>query len=384
MTLHEQLKAKQTELVALKSAIEAGDTAAITKAGEIADAITELEASIAAANRANEILKAMGTPASEEVAEDLSKDNAKSIAAKVKGYNGKRGWSVNATIKAATDPITSVNIAQVDRNVEPSTARVNRLADYFPQTPVEAEYNSVTYLKENTVEGSADNVAEGGKKPQISTGVTPVTAPLLKVAVYTKETEEAQQQAGILESTINETVERSLLRQENTDVINAITSGITATDVEYTEDASDTNANTQALMESILKAKAQIEDETDYIADLILMNPNDWFNVCIAKDANGQYFGGGWASGAYGNGTYNSTITPWGMSIFTSSGVTAGDAYVVATDAGRVYRKGDIRIRVFDQNEDDPIYNLITIRAEEQLLPVLRNGKAAVKVTPAE
>lgn len=385
MNLKEQLKAKQAELKALKDGIEAGDKDVIAKAGEIADAIKELEASIASAEKANEILRAIGTPASEEVAEEVSNtDTAKSIAAKVKGIKSNGGWSVSGHIKAATDPITSIENYELDRQVEPSTKKVKRLSDLFPQAVVSEEASGVSYVTQDAVEGSAANVTEGSAKPQISTGFTVNHKGMIKVAVYTKETAEAKKQSSILESTIDETVNNSLLKQENVDVITEITSNTSSTDAEYTVDSQDANATTRAYMEAILEAKSQIEDDTDYDADLVLMNPKDFYKMAIAKDSNGQYMSGGWASGAYGNGSYSSTVTPWGLVAFTSKSVTEGDAYVLSTSACKVYKQGDIEVRVFDQNEDDAKKNLIMIRAEEYILPVVRNAKAVVKVTPAE
>lgn len=392
MTLKEQLKAKQAELVALKDAIENGDVEAIAKAGEIADAISLLERSINDAARANDILKAMGTPDSEEVADDLksAKSGMKSLIAQAKSVDKKqKGWSIAANFKDAsnTDTITSVQIADVDREVVVKETQAARVADLLPQARISG--NAVTYFVEtgwlNPSGGTAPGiVSEGAKKPQGSDSFDPETEALVKIAGFAKETDEVLDDNDFLASAVEEVLRRKLIKAENAYVVGKITSGASSNTVEYAETSGDTNATTQAMMEAILQAKSQIEENTDYTADLILMNSADAFAMAIAKDSNGQYYGGGWASGAYGNGSYNASVTPWGMRIFTSSAITAGEPYVISTEALKFYRKNDTAVRVYEQNEDDALYNRVTILAEERVLAVVKNAEAVVPVAPEE
>lgn len=378
MNLKEQLKAKKAELVALKADIEAGDKDAITKAGEIADAITELEASIAAAEKASNILKAIGTPEGEEVAENNAKSGMKSLQAQAKSVDrSKKGWSISANFKANTDVISSVQIADVDRSVEVSETKVDRIADLLPQARISG--NAVTYFTEGEVEGEVAVTAEGAKKPQLSTSFEPTTEALKKIAGYMKETDEVLSDNDFLASAVEEVLLRKLVKKENNYVITAIGTGSTALHVVYDDTASNA---TQLMMEGILEAKSQIENDTDYIADIILMNPSDYFAMQTAKDQNGQYYGGGWASGAYGNGSYSSTVTPWGMRVVVSSDIAATKPVVIASDACKVYRKNDAAVRIYEQNEDDALYNRVTVLAEERLLAVVKNGLAVVVVEP--
>lgn len=379
MTLQEKLNAKKAELVALKSQIEAGDTEAITKAGEIADAITELEASIAAANRANDILKAMGTPASEEEAVDeMAKGGIKELQKKAKTVDRtKKGWSIGANFKAATDVITSVQIADVDKDVIPAP-RTARAADLLTQARVTG--NAVTYFTEDEWEGtSPDVVAEGAKKPQGSTGFTPVTAPLVKIAGYVKETDEVLDDNDFLADSVDEVMRYRLIKRENAYVVNEIQSVTGAQSITYDEDTNETMAD------GILKAKTEIDANTAYTANVVFMHPTDYYNLVIAKDQNGQYYGGGYFTGAYGNGAYGASYTPWGLVAFVDSTVTQGSPVVAATQgAMKFYRKNDVAVRVYDQNEDDAIYNRVTIVAEERVLAAIKAPAAVAIVTAAE
>lgn len=376
MNLSEKLKAKQDELVALKAKIAEGDEEAITKGGEIADEIEALETKIKAADKANAMLKNIGSK-EEKNDEPEVKTGLKSLQAQAKSVDrSKKGWSIGASLKAATDVVTTPQATpfiEYDRSVEMSETRSSRIADLFPQARISG--NAVTYFVEGPAEGEADAVNEGGKKPQVSTKFTPKTAPLTKIAAYIKETDEVIDDADFLASAVEEVVTRKLVKTENDTVISALTTD--APVVEYEADT-DANKTTQNMMEAILKAKSEIEQTTDYVADIILMTPAAYFAMQTAKDSNGQYFGGGWASGAYGNGSYSSAVTPWGMRVIVSNELAGlgNGLYVLASGAAKIYRKSDIDVRVYEQNEDDALYNRVTVLAEERLVPVMRNVSA--------
>lgn len=108
------------------------------------------------------------------------------------------------------------------------------------------------------------------------------------------------------------------------------------------------------------------------------------YALMTAKDSNGQYLGGGYFGGAYGNGDYVAPVTVWGLPVFESSAVTAGEPVVIAgKSAIKVYRKGDIAVKVFDQNEDDALYNIVTILGEERILVAVKDPNGVVKVSAA-
>ena len=83
-----------------------------------------------------------------------------------------------------------------------------------------------------------------------------------------------------------------------------------------------------------------------------------------AKDDNGQYYGGGYFTGAYGNGVLGIPSSIWGVPIFASSEVTQGSALVCAKEAVKIWKKGGMDVRLYDQNEDDALYNKITLLGE--------------------
>jgi HK97 family phage major capsid protein len=381
MNLKEQLKAKKAELAALKSKIESGDAEAIKAGEEIAEAIKSLEVAIEEATKANELLKMIGTD--EPVAEvEVEEDGMKGLIAKAKSVDRNvKGWSVNATFdkKAANTTIVAPQIADVDNTAAP-VKRGSRVADLLGAATISG--NAVTYYVNGAVEGDAGVTAQGAKKSQISTSFTPVTKALKKVTAFAKETSEVLEDAPFLASTVEDIINYKIVSKENSEVVTDIagTSGIqsvTYTDGQHTGDA-------DTLADAILLAKSKIADATDYEADCVIINPQDMFALRTAKDSNLQYIGGGYFTGAYGNGAYVAPATIWGLPVFESSAVTAGEPIVAAGKlAIKVYRKGDTTIKIFDQNEDDALYNIVTVLGEERLLVAVKEPKGVVKVSKA-
>lgn len=378
MNLKEQLAAKKAELAALKEKIAAGDTEAIKAGEEIAEAIKNIEAAIKSAEAANALLAQIGT---EDPAEaPAEEDGMKGLIAKAKSVDTNvKGWSANANFKAATTTITAPAVTDVDKTVAP-VKRGRRVADLFAAATISG--NAVTYYTRGTVEGNAAVTAQGAKKAQISTSFTAVTAALEKITAFAKETSEILEDAPFLASTVEDVINNKLIAKENAQVVGAVagTSGIqsvTYTDGQHTGDAAN-------LVEAILLAKSKIAQATDYEADCVLINPADMFALMTAKDSNLQYLGGGYFTGAYGNGDYATPARIWGLPVFESSAVTAGEPIVAAgKQAVKVYRKGDINVKVFDQNEDDALYNLVTVLGEERAKTAVIDVNGVVKISKA-
>lgn len=379
MNLKEQLKMKKAELAALKSQIESGDAEAIKAGEELADAIKSLEAAIAEAQKAHDLLSMIGSeePANEPSAEE---EGMKGLVARAKSVDTNvKGWSVNSTFgkKAATDTITAPQIVDVDKTPAPAK-RAKRVADLFGSATVSG--NAVTYYTTNAVEGNAGVTAQGTKKSQISTGFTPVTKALSKITAYAKETSEILEDAPFLASTVEDIINYKIISKENSEVISAVagTNGIQSVTYGETGDA-------KSMVDAILLAKSKVSKSTDYEADCVIINPTDMYTLMTTKDNNGQYIGGGFFTGAYGNGDYVAPAMIWGLPVFESSAVTAGEPLVVAgKGAVKVYRKGDINIKIFDQNEDDALYNIVTILGEERILVAVKDANGVVKVSAAK
>lgn len=361
MTIKDQLKEKKQALVELEPALTAEDVTdeTIERGETLVKEIAELEEKIAQSDKAAELLKSIGKDddTNTDTSEEKTMTELEMFTKSAAEITDKKA-GVKMHLKAATDVVSGAQIADVDKSIAPQPTR-RAAADSF--TNVNISGNAITYFVQGAYEGKPAATAEGAKKPQNSTSFEGTTLALTKIAAYIKETDEILYDAPFLASEVQNALVYQIGTVEDSTVIGAV-SGTTGIGVaEY-----DT-ANNETLADGILNAILQIKGGSAYDASVVFVNPADLFALMSAKDQNGQYIGGGYFTGAYGNGSYNMPTSIWGVPVFASSTISSGEALVAAREAVKVWRKSGIDVRLFEQNEDDAIYNRVTLVGEERL-----------------
>ena len=374
MSLKEELAQLKGNLAALKERIEADDQDAIAEGVQLKAQIEEKEAAVEAAEKKAGLLNVIGTKEKEDNTVEEKKTALEEFTAKAAAIDKNvKGWSVNAHLKAATTVVTGSQMTDYDRAVAPQPKRI-AAADFFANATISG--NAITYFTQGAYEGTPAATAEGAKKPQNSTSFTPVTLPLSKIAAYIKETDEILNDQDFLASEVENSLIYHLGTVEDATIVNAVnnTSGIGA--VTYA-------SATEQLADGIIAGIMNVKQNSAYDASVVIMNPNDYLAALKAKDANKQYIGGGYFSGAYGNGGYTMPTSIWGVPVFCSSNITAGTAIVAARLAVKIWRKGGLDVKLYEQNEDDAIYNRVTLLAEERLACAVVDLKGVCKVAAA-
>jgi HK97 family phage major capsid protein len=372
MTLKEQLTEKKSRLLELEPQLKAEDvTEEVISEGEtLASEIEELEAKIETAEKAASVLEKVG------MTEITTNEGEKKMSqidefTKMAKEMTDRKSGVAMEFKAATDVVTAPQIADVDRSIAPQPKRT-AVADFFSNATISG--NAITYFLQGAYEGTPAVTAQGAKKPQNSTSFEATTLALSKIAAYINETDEILDDASFLATEVQNSLIYQVGKVEDATVISAVagTTGILA--AEYDADINET------LADGILKAILDIKAASAYDASVVILNPADLYALLSAKDANKQYISGGDFTGAYGNGAYAMLTSIWGVPVFTSSTITAGEALVAAREAVKVWKKSGIAVKLYEQNEDDAIYNRVTLVGEERLACAVvdLNGVCAV------
>ena len=376
MTLKEQLTEKKAALLALEPALKSEEITdeTIAQSEALMSEIEELESKIEKSEKAAKALALMSHEDTNhddmEVKEMTDLEQFTKSATEM--TDKKSGVSVH--LKSASDVVTSVQIADVDRSVAPLPRRT-AVADYFSNAQISG--NAITYFLQGAYEGTPAATAEGAKKPQNSTSFEPKTLPLTKIAAYIKETDEILYDEPFLASEVQNSLIHQVGKVEDATIINAIlsTSGI---------GAADYNGTTITFADGILKAIQKVKNDSAYDASVVVLNPEDIFELFTSKDGNRQYYGGGYFLGAYGNGTFSLPGSIWGVEILASSSVTKGSALVAAREAVKIWRKSGIDVRLFEQNEDDAIYNRVTLVGETRLAAAVTDLKGVVLLASDE
>ena len=358
MTLKEQLTEKKAALVELEPQLKADDVSAETiEQGEaLVKEIADLEEKCAKAEKAEALLKTIGTAETESKnpQEEKTMTQIEEFTAKAATMQDRSKGVTQHFEKAYNSVVTSPTVADLDKSIAPQPKRI-AAEDFLSVATVSG--GAVTYFRQGAFETNSGigTTSQNSKKPQASTSFTGTTAALAKIAAWIKETDEIINDAPFLASEVENSLVYQIGKASDDYIINAIgsTVGIGAEAYDGT-----TVTFADGILASILKVKEK------YDASVVYLNPADIYTLLSAKDSNKQYYGGGYFSGAYGNGALGIPSSIWGVPMFASSKVTQGSALVCAKEAVKVYKKGGIDVKLYEQNEDDALYNRVTLLGE--------------------
>lgn len=374
MSLKSELVELKDRLSALKERIEADDQEAINEGVQLKADIETKTAEIEEAEKKASVLEMLGTI--EEKEEEKMEENG--IKALDLDYLKSNRGSVQTYVKAATDAVVKPTIPVIDQNV----AEINYMLgvrDLFNAEEISG--NSLTFFRMGATElpdAFDGKTAEGAEKPQIHPTYSAVTVALQKIAAHLKESDELLNDAPFLESVVRGRGAYEVRKAIEKYLVSTLlaTSGI------------DVSVNDGISFDNLLKAKMAVMDNVGYEADAIIINPNDLQTLLLQKDGgqSGQYLMGGPAYAPYGNGQYGAYLPIWGMKVVPSNAIAQGTAIVGAFKAcaSVVSKAGEgFRIEVANQNEDDFVKNMLTVRIEERLLEAVRLPGGFAKVYTA-
>lgn len=381
------------ELKGLLPKVEAGDDEAVKRAQEIREKdIPALEKDEKQAS----FIKGVFSSHRETDSPGGEDAQARTIGAYMVNHIKSAGWRrgmkmdvIAPEFKAATDTHSTPSsvtpaLTTVDTNVVTGPRQNLLTAGLFGTENISG--TTLTYFVEGSVEGSVTNVAEGATKPQIHFGdPTAKTETLKKIAAYYKDTDELLEDLPWLAQSIDSRALYLLALHEEDQLLNGDGNGSSITGL-----LNRTGIQTEAVatgetnaLHALRRAKTKVQTGSGFNADAIVLNPEDYQDLQLLTDDNGQYYFGGPAYGQYGNGGYTSAEPSiWGLRVIPSLSIAKGKAIVGAFKlGGSIIRKGGVNVETSNSNEDDFINNRITVRIEERIALAVRYPAAFVNVT---
>lgn len=364
MSMKSELVELKLKLAGLKERIEADDQEAITEAMQLKADIETKTADIKAAEDKAGLLNMIGTDGKDEKKMEELNLNLEEL----KTVKGARTFS----LKAYNDVHTKPTVTVVDQNVVDAVPALT-VRNVFGAESING--NALTFYKITGMDGTIGSVNEGAKKNQVHINNTSVTVALAKIAAFIKETDELLSDGAFLDSALRGRLKYEFDKAVEAYMINALTatSGVQV-------------GETSISFDNILKAKQAVRSTTGYTPDTIIINPADLEALLLTKDSNNQYLLGGPAYGSYGNGAYAANPRVWGLNVIESAAVPEGQCIVGAFKAGAslVTKAGEgQRVEVSNSDQDDFVYNRVTVRIEERMVLAVRVPAAFVLVGTA-
>lgn len=129
--------------------------------------------------------------------------------------------------------------------------------------------------------------------------------------------------------------------------------------------------DTETQLDRLRLMMLQVE-LAEAIATGMILNPVDWANIELLKDANKQYL--------FTNPQNTTTGRVWGRDVVSTQAMPQGETLVgdFATHAQLLDRE-DASVAISYENKDNFERNLATIRVEERLVQAIYRGEAFVK-----
>lgn len=300
-------------------------------------------------------------------------------------FGTKAAGDVHVT-GTATGTADHMLLPDIDRNIVRNYIQRPTIASWLGAGTIAS--NAIVYFVEKLwdteTNGNFATVAENAKKPGMTApDYEEVTETLKKIAGWIKVSMEMAEDLPFLVSEINNRLLVQLTLFEEDQLLNGLGTGTTVKGLLNREGLQIQTAATKAdNMDAIYKAINSVFLKTGIRADGIVINPADYEDLRLLKDANGQYLAGGPFSGQYGNGTVLQDPPLWGLQTIQTTAVARGTVVIGAGAQGAtVYRKGGIRVEASNADGEDFTHNRFTILAEERLTLAVRRPDAFVKLT---
>lgn len=249
------------------------------------------------------------------------------------------------------------------------------IADLFAQGTTSG--NTIRYVKEDTFTNAATTVAEEGLKPEASFDTSEVDAPVRKIAVIARVTDELFNDYPAIRDYINERLPFMVEQELEDQLINGDGNAPNLTGILNVSGIQTQARGTDNNPDAIYKAMAKIRNVGFFEPDGVNIHPDNWTPIRLLKDNNGNY--------VWGHPSVEGPERIWGLRVNVTTAMTAGTALVGAHRLGaQVFFREGMRVEATNSDGEDFRYNRIALRAELRAALAVYRPKAFATVTGLE
>lgn len=229
--------------------------------------------------------------------------------------------------------------------------------------------NIVWFAKENVFTNSAAVVvggsptisAENVTKPESAITFTSDSENVVTIAHFIPISKQVMDDSAQLASHVNGRLMYGLKLEEEEELVNGAgtlgtITGLWASRTAYSQAQSPNEYTTR--LDYIADAVRQAE-ASNYTPNVILLNPQDWWTINLAKDGENRYLIG------QPQGVIPRTL--WGLPVVTTNTMTAGRFLVMDTNSCEIWDREDAAVEVSYEDSVNFQKNMITVRAEERI-----------------
>jgi HK97 family phage major capsid protein len=344
---------------------EAKDSAdeALTKLAELRGEITELSQKMARRGTGEpEARKSFGQMVSErqEVKDWFANGATGSVAVEVKAVTSA-GGSAGPLIVPDRQP----GMVELPRQ----TPRVRDLL-----MPGRTAGNLIQYPKQLARVNNAAVVAEGVLKPESDYTWTQADAPVRTVAHWVPVSRQAMDDIPQLESMLDGELRYGLDDAEDAELLLGDGSGqhLLGLYPQATAYAAPIALPAGFTRIDVLRLAILQVELADYAPDGMVLHPTAWASIELTKTTEGGY--------VFANPTGIVGPQLWGRPVVSTKRIGDGNFLVGAFKlAAQIFDRMETEVRISDQDRDNFVKNMLTVRAEKRLALAVKRPAAMVK-----
>ena len=324
----------------------------------------------------------------------LQSDEFKSLA------NGTNGVNMTAPFEYKTDLQEGMSYKDVYSSMPTGTPsqfgrierdpivippkRKSRIRDLFPKRSTSAaivEYFRMTGFTNNAAMVAEYASSSFGPKPQSSMTFVGEQAPVRTLAHWEAAHRNVLADEPQLRSIIDNELLYGLRLEEDDQILNGAGTGedlegiLTNSDIQaysWSAGASSPVADTKA---DAIRRAATLSFLAYYEPSGVVLHPNDWEDIELNKDSNGQYL----MAVSIQQGAQ---ARLWRMPVVDTPAIAEGTALIGSFGQGaQIYDRETANIRISEQHEDFFVRNAIVILAEQRLALAVKRPESFVEVT---
>lgn len=367
-----EVKAKADQLLTAQAKLEDAQEKITQRLEDLSTRNTDLEQKIA--NRrggGGDVVKSLGQQVGES-------DKLKSFAAG--GAKGAVSITVQNAITSAGDSAGALIAPHRDSEVVGIPRRqmtVRQLLSVGRTTS-----NLIEYARMVTRTNNVTVVSEGALKPESNYVWEPADAPVRTIAHWIPVSRQAMDDVPQLQSEIDGELRYGLEFVEEMEILKGDGTGqhLDGLVPNATAFSPAFSVPGQTKIDTLRLALLQAS-LAEYRADGIVLNPTDWADIELTKDAELRYI--------FANVLQMAGPQLWGRPIVETQAMDENEFLVGAFRvAAKIWDRMDIEVLISSEDRDNFVKNMLTVRAEERLALAIRRPAALVtgdfsSITPA-
>jgi HK97 family phage major capsid protein len=278
---------------------------------------------------------------------------------------------LKATIVNATGLNQPLVPGQRVFGIIPPGQRRLTVRDLLPQLPTSS--NMIEFTKETSSTNNAGiQATEGDVKGESALGFTLSYQPVRTLAHWIPASKQVMEDSASLAAYINSRLLYMLKLKEEDELLNGSgvgseLSGLIANSTAF--DTSYTNPTTDTFLDVLEHGITQVQQNSDFEADGIVLNNLDWAAIQLIKNTQGNYI--------YGNPNTASVPQLWGLPVVPTKSMARNQFLVGAFQmAATIWDRSDATIELSREHADFWVRNLLAILVEERLTLVVYRSDA--------